>query len=172
MLKKICLIFLSLVASMPLFGVDVTDLQNQRNHIASQMNSIKRAWNTARVRIKLAQKLSFSAVAYQTAQPIIEKIIASADFVTKMDEIVAGQIDAIVNQNASFASVKTQMQLADFFPNLAADKFMQQLFSAMADKSCTSLLGQKLAQKVQELDIAIRMMQQPMVISSTTSPWL
>ncbi len=172
MLKKICLFTFSLLVSVPTFGIDITDLQNQRNHIVSEMRSIKRTWNVDRIHIKMAQKASL--VAYQAIRPVIEKIIASNDFVTKMDGIVANQVDAIVNRNMSFASVKTEISLMDLFPNAAVNAFGQKFFSAMADKACMFLLGQKLAQKVQELDIAIKMMQQapPSTMSSTTtSPW-
>ncbi len=156
--------------------MDLTDLQTQRSHIIEQMKSIKRAWNVARIHIKMAQKASFAA--YQAALPIIEKILASADVQTKIDTIVANQVDAIVNRHMSFAMVKSDIPLTEFFPNAATNKFLQQLFTAMANKKCNLLLGQKLALKVQELNILINMSSSfakasadTATTSATTTPW-
>jgi hypothetical protein len=157
MVKKICLLAIISV-SLPLCAVDLVDLQNQRSHIIEQMRSIKRSWNIARIHIKMAQKASFTA--YQAALPIIEKILASTDVQIKINTIVANQTDAIVNRYMSFAVVKSDIFLTEFFPNTATNQFLQQLFVAMANKACYLLLGQKLAAKVQELNILINMSQQ------------
>jgi hypothetical protein len=150
MLKKICLLSSLVFVSIITFGAYVTAPNNQLNHIKTQMFALKRLWNSARLRIKIAQKSAPSM--YQTLKPVLEKIISSDQFSTKLSNIVQEQFDAIVGRNASFGSVKTEFKFADFFPTISMTTFGQTLFSAMATKECCLLLGRKLAQKIQELE--------------------
>ena len=159
MLKKtvFSILFLSFAApitamsSMPM--ADAASLTVQLNNINTQMNAIKRAWNIERAHIKTAKK---SANLYAAITPILEKIIASEDFTTQMNTKVTAQFDSIVNQNATFASVKIDNNLSDFFPNLKMSDYGTKLYKAMANKAYFLLLGQKLAEKAKEIGETIR----------------
>jgi hypothetical protein len=126
----------------------------QLNNINTQMNAIKRAWNTARIHIKMAEKASTTL--YNTIKPVFDKIIASDDFITKMNTIVDMQFDAITNNNTPFREIKTENNLSDFFPNLNMTEYGRKLYSAMANKAYCLLLGQKLADKVKEIAGSIK----------------
>ena len=159
MVKKIYLSTLvTLICTTALGGAYSPDFTNQLNHIRTEMRAIKRAWNTARLRIKMAQKNT--PVAYQSMQPAIEKLISSDAFTTKINAIVDEQVDAIANRNASFGSVKNELSASGLFPNITLNTFGQTLFAAMANKECYFLLGKKLALKMQELLAAIAANQQ------------
>ena len=164
MLKKIYFsAFLALVVTTA-HAETLSELESQLNNIRTEMNSIKRSWNSARIRIKMAEKAS--STLYQTVKPIFERLIASSEFSTKMNDIVYGQYEAIANRNMSFASVKTTFNLSDFLPNLSMHTFGQNLFSAMANKECCLLLGQKLASRAQDLQYAIVNAQQALLQTS------
>jgi len=86
MLKKIYFsAFLALI-SMTAHAETLSELESQLNNIRTEMNSIKRSWNSARIRIKMAEKAS--STLYQTVKPIFERLIASSEFSTKMNDIV------------------------------------------------------------------------------------
>jgi len=154
MVKKIYLsIFAILICATAFGGVYTPDFTSQVSHIRTEMIAIKRAWNTARLRIKMAQKNT--PVAYQSMQPVIEKLISSDAFTTKINAIVDEQVDAIVNRNASFSSVKNELSASSLFPNLTLNTFGQTLLAAAANKECYLLLGKKLALKMKELLTAI-----------------
>ena len=154
MLKKINLFILALF-TLQAFGMGIYENQStiinqaQLDHIKAQMLALKRAWNSERLRIKIAQKAS--PTAYQTMAPILEKIIASNDFITKLNTVVSNQFDAITNNNMAFNSIKSEFNIADFFPNITINEFGKKLFSALANKACYLELGKLLAQKMQEL---------------------
>jgi hypothetical protein len=138
---------------------DVAALRIQLNHINSQMNAIKRAWNEERIHIKMAEKAS--SALYNAIKPTLEKLITSSDFITNMDAIVAQQYDEIVNKNGSFKNIKTDNNLSDLFPNLKMSDYGAKLYKAMANKAFYVLLGQKLANKVKEITASIKGTQEP-----------
>jgi len=160
MIKKIY--FLSILAlstapavamsSMP--TAETASLTVQLNHINTQMNAIKRAWNIERAHIKAAEKAS--AKLYAAIKPILEKIIASEAFTTQMNTTVTTQFDSIINQNAAFTSVKTDNNLSDLFPNLKMSDYGTKLYKAMTNKAYFLLLGQKLAEKAKEIGETIK----------------
>lgn len=129
-------------------------LSNQLKNISTQMNAIKRAWNTERIHLKLAEKASSSL--YTAIKPRMERIISSEEFQNKMNTAVDGQFNAIVNNNTPFKDVKIENSLSDLFPNLTMNEYGRKLYTAMADKAYLLLLGQKLAAKVKEIAAAIR----------------
>ena len=149
MLKKICFLIMLgiIISSNHLNGVD-----KNLSHILVQLNAVKRAWNEARVKIKMCQKASNDM--YQKLKPTFENIIASSNFVTTMHQKVDEQVDAIVNQYISFSSIKANVSLADLFPSLVMHDFGKNLFVAMAQKAYTYLLGQRLVDKVKEMQQA------------------
>lgn len=157
MLKKI-LFFTAFVATSAQSS-SLDTFQAQRYHLATQMNSIKRSFNSERLHIKMAKKAS--PVAYEATYPVFEKLLSDANINSKIENDITSQANAIVNDNASFASTKSSYLFSDFFPNLLMHEYGQKLFSAMANKHAYFLLGQKLAQKIAELDLAISMAQQP-----------
>lgn len=158
MLKKICfltLIFASvhLKPSMPEYTISsVPSAQSQIDHIKAQMLAIKRAWNSARVRIKLAEK--GSPQLYQTVKTTLDKIITSAMFTTKLDTLVSSQFDAIVHNNMPFSGTTTELNLSVVYP-IIMNQYGHQLFSAMANRVYCLELGKKLAQKIGELLIVV-----------------
>ena len=160
MVKK--MYFLSLLAlftapitamsSMPM--ADVAAFTTQLNHINTQMNAIKRAWNIERAHIKMAEKAS--STLYAAIKPTIEKVIASSEFTNQMNATITMQFDSIVNNNAAFSSVKTDNNLSDLFPNLKMNEYGLKLYKAMANKAYFLLLGQKLAEKAKEIGESVR----------------
>ena len=147
MLKKYSsFIFLGIMVTLSYNLESAIDTKLQ--HILIQLNAVKRAWNEARVKIKMSQKAS-SAMYYRVS-PVFGNIIASADFVNKMNQKVDEQVDAITNQYLSFSSVKANVPLSDFFTGTMHD-FGKSLFAAMAQKAYTYLLGQKLVDKVKQM---------------------
>ncbi len=143
MLKRINLLTLTLAFfSIKSFGMGSID------HIKTQMHAIKRAWNSERIRIKIAQKASLTA--YQTFAPIFDKIIASDAFTTKLNDVASSQFDAIANNNMAF-SLTTEFNILNFFPNMTINEYGKKLFSAMANKAFYLELGKRLAQRMQEL---------------------
>ena len=168
MIKKIYFsTFIALFSMTALGGEYTATLNSQVNHIRGEMNSIKRAWNTARLRIKIAQKNN--SAAYHMMQTVIAKIVASDALTTKINATVDEQFDAIANRNASFSAVRNDLDAASLLPNLTLNKFGQTLLSVMANKECYLLLGKKLAQKIQELEMTIKNMQQPPSAEYTTT---
>jgi hypothetical protein len=147
MLKRINI----LVLALALFSVNVWSA-GSIDDIKTQMRAIKRAWNSERLRIKIAQKASITA--YQTLAPVFDKIIASDAFTTKLNDAVSRQFDAIVNNNMAF-SPTTEFNILNFFPNLTMTEFGKKLFSAMANKAYYLELGKKLAQRIQELQMIV-----------------
>jgi len=147
MLKRINVLVLALV----LFNINAFGMESV-GHIKTQMLAIKRAFNSERLRIKIAQKASLTA--YQTFTPIFDKIIASDAFTTKLNAAVSSQFDAIVNNNMAF-STPTDFNISDFFPNMTINEFGKKLFSAMANKAYYLELGKRLAQKIQELQMIV-----------------
>lgn len=123
-------------------------IDTKLHHILIQLNAVKRSWNEARVKIKMSQKASSDM--YYKISPLFGNIIASADFVNKMNQKVDEQVDAITNQYMSFSSVKANVSLSDFFTSVMHD-FGKNLFAAMAQKAYTYLLGQKLVEKVKQM---------------------
>jgi len=160
MIKKIY--FLSILAfsiapavgmsSMPM--ADVAALTTQLNHINTQMNALKRAWNIERIHIKMAEKASSKL--YVAIKPILEKIIAGDDFTAQMNTKVTMQFDSIINSNAAFKDIKTDNNLSDLFPNLKMSNYGVKLYKAMANKAYFLLLGQKLAEKAKEIGEAMK----------------
>lgn len=157
--------FFAILAFIPmiLHAEALPELTNQLHHLRTEIDTIKRAWNSARIRIKMAEKASPKL--YQSTKPIFERIIASNEFVTKMNEAVAAQFEAIVNRYMSFASVKATPNVSDYVPNLSMQAFGQNLFSAMANKEYCLLLGQKIASKAQELQATISSTQTPLFLT-------
>lgn len=159
MLKLKKVYFLTLIAlSNPLiYGMSAYDIspmspvQSQLEHIKAQMLTIKRAWNSERIRIKLAKKASPKL--YQTILPTLEKIISSTIFTTKLNEVVSNQFDAIASNSMPFTRAPTELNLSTLFPNVTMNDFGKKLFSAMANKIYYLELGKKLAQKMQELQM-------------------
>jgi len=155
MLKRMCLFALIVVpiyikSGMPEYGVtSVSTAQSQIDHIKSQMPTIERAWKSARVRIKLAQKVSPQL--YQTVKTTLDKILSNSAFTTKLDSLVSNQYDAIVQNSMPFSGTTTELDLSALYPNVTMSDFGRQLFSAMANKAYCFELGKKLAQKIQEL---------------------
>ena len=123
-------------------------IDSKLHHILIQLNAVKRSWNEARAKIKMAQKASSDM--YYKVSPLFGNIIASADFVNKMNQKVDEQVDAITNQYISFSSIKANVPLSDFFNEVMHD-FGKNLFAAMAQKAYTYLLGQKLVEKVKQM---------------------
>ena len=163
MLKKIYLSYaFSLVIMAPvalaMSTTDVASLTVQLNSINTQMNAIKRAWNTERVHMRMAEKASVTL--YTSVKAILEKIIASDEFTSKMNPIVDMQFDSIINSNTPFRDIKTENNWSDFFPNLTMSKFEQKLYTAMANKMYCLRLGQKLADKAREIAASIKSAQQ------------
>jgi hypothetical protein len=158
MVKKIYLFctlaLLSTVPAVSMQSADVATLSVQLNHINTQMNAIKRAWNVERAHIKMAEKAS--SALYNAIKPTLERLINSSDFTTNMDAIVAMQYDEIVNKNGSFKNIKTDNNLSDLFPNLTMSAYGAKLYKAMANKAFYVLLGQKLADKVKEITAQIK----------------
>lgn len=158
MLKKISLLIIA-TAVIKMFGMAtyenplISSNQGQIDHIKAQMSTIKRAWKSEILRIKMAQKAS--PTAYQTITPIFDKIMASNDFTTRLNNTVSSLFDSIVNGNVSFSTIKTDFNLSDFFPNTTVNDYGKKLFTAMANKMCFLELGKKLAQKIQELQLMI-----------------
>jgi len=163
MFKKIylsCALSLAAIA-LPALGMVTTDiatLTSQLNNINTQRNALKRAYYTERLHIKMAEKAS--ATLYTSLKSTFEKIIASNDFTTKMNSIIDMQFDSIVNNNTAFREIKTENNLSDFFPNLKMNEFGIKLYTAMANKTYYLRLGQKLAQKAQDIATAIKSAQQ------------
>src|SRR5579863_7648837 len=113
MVKKIYLFCtLALLSTVPAVAMqaDIAALSVQLNHINTQMNAIKRAWNVERAHIKMAEKAS--SALYNAIKPTLERLINSSDFTTNMDAIVAMQYDEIVNKNGSFKNIKTDNNLS------------------------------------------------------------
>jgi len=133
---------------------DVAAFTTQLNHINTQMNAIKRAWNIERAHIKMAEKAS--STLYAAIKPTIEKVIASSEFTNQMNATITMQFDSIVNNNAAFSSVKTDNNLSDLFPNLKMNEYGLKLYKAMANKAYFLLLGQKLAEKAKEIGESVR----------------
>jgi hypothetical protein len=133
---------------------DIAALTVQFNHINKQMADIKRAWNTERIHIKMAEKVS--APLYNAIKPVIEKLVMNTDFIANMDAIVSMQYDQIINKNGSFKTIKTDNNLSDLFPNLKMNEYGVKLYKAMANKAYLLLLGQKLADKVKEISAQIK----------------
>ena len=162
MFKKIYLfsaLSLAAVASVQAMSTtDVASLTVQLNNISTQMNAIKRAWNTERAHIKMAEKASTTL--YASVKPIIEKIIASDDFTSKMNTVVDMQFDAIINNNTPFGTMKAANNLSDFFPNLTMSEYGRKLYSAMANKAYCRRLGERLAEKSRDIAAAIKSAQQ------------
>lgn len=156
MLKKIFFFTLFTIASVHGSTLDI--LQAQRKHIINQMSVIKKSWNIERLHIKMAKQASLSL--YETVQPILEKILSQSDVTSKIETDVALQVNAIVNDNASFVGIKNDYKLSDFSLNIALHDYGQKLFSAMANKTAYIILGQKLTQKIAEIDLAMSMAQQ------------
>lgn len=150
MLKKPYFLVTILLASTTAFGIGYDD---QINHIRTQMQVIQRAWKTERIHIKQAQKTA--PALYQTLTTTIDKILASSVFTSRLETTVSSQFDSIVNNNMSFNSVKVEFNLSDFFSNVTMHDFGKKLFAAMANKACYLELGKRLAQKMQELKLAI-----------------
>ena len=159
MLKKIC--FFTLIISCTPLAIGMSDYetsstsaaQSQLDHIKSQMLAIKRAWNSARIRIKLAEKASPQL--YQTVKQTLEKILSNDIFTNKLNEVVSNQFDAIVQNSMPFSGTTTELSLSALFPNVTMNQFEQELFSAMAHKAYYLELGKKLAQKMQELQMVV-----------------
>jgi hypothetical protein len=159
MLKKIFLLTLVTCVSTTTFGMSsIPELQEQLDHIQTQMLSMKRAWNIARVRVKMAQKTS--PTLFSATNASIENIISNNTFSTKLDEMVTEQFDAITTNNMSFASTKKPLNISDFFPNATLNSFAKTLFSAAIEKEYYLRLGRKLAQKMQEIEMTINSAQQ------------
>jgi hypothetical protein len=171
MFKKIYLsLALSLVAIAPAQAMSITDvagLTTQLNNINTQMNAIKRAWNTERAHIKMAEKASTAL--YASVKPVLEKIIASDDFTTKMNTVIDTQFDSIINNNTPFSSIKTENSLSDFFPNLTMSEYGRKLYTAMANKAYCLRLGQKLADKAREIAASIKSAQEAATSTPQTS---
>lgn len=158
MVKKIYLTgLLSLIFNAPALAMSIAEtasLTTQLNHINTQMNTIKRAWNIERAQIKMAEKAS--STLYNSIKPILERLISSNEFTTQMETAVNMQFDSIVNQNAAFKDVKTDNNLSDLFPNLKMSEYGAKLYKAMANKAYFLLLGQKLAEKAKEIGEGVR----------------
>jgi hypothetical protein len=160
MVKKIyvfstlTLLFTAPITSMAPASADIAALTVQLNHINTQMNAIKRAWNEQRIHIKMAEKAS--STLYNAIRPVLERLINSSDFTANMDAIVSQQFDEIVNKNGSFKNIKTDNNLSDLFPNLKMNDYGAKLYKAMANKAFYVLLGQKLADKVKEITAQIK----------------
>jgi hypothetical protein len=137
---------------------DIAALTVQLNHINTQMTAIKRAWNTERINIKMAEKAS--SALYNAIKPSIEKLIMNTDFITNMDATVAMQYDEIINKNGSFKNIKVDNNLSDLFPNVKMSEYGTKLYKAMANKAYLLRLGQKLADKVKEISAQIKSNQQ------------
>ena len=160
MVKKIYLLSLLALSAAPALGMysmsmaDVAALTTQLNHINTQMNAIKRAWNAERIHIKKAEKAS--PTAYAQIKPVLDRIIASDDFTAQMNAKIATQFDSIINNNATFQTVKADNTIADLFPNLKMNAYGAKLYTALANKAYFFLLGQKLAEKAKEIGESIR----------------
>lgn len=158
MLKKICLLALLMLpiavkSGMPEYGMASTSgTQSQIDHIKSQMTTIKRAWDSARIRIKLAEKASPQL--YQTIKVTFDKILSSNAFAAKLDGLVSNQFDAIVQNSMPFSDTTTELDISVVYPNVTMNDFGKQLFSVMANKAYCFELGQRLKQKIQELQAA------------------
>ena len=153
MLKKIC--FFAIFATTSLFSMIPDASQAQLNHIRTQLNRIKREWNTARIHIKQAKKAS--PTLYAKIQPIMERMINSTAFTTAMEADVTNRYDTIVNANGSFVKIEYMLST---FSKVQMQPYGQNLFSAMAAKKAYNLLAKKLVQKIQNLTFAIKTMQQ------------
>lgn len=158
MLKRIYTLAMLILFASPLCAMNAN--QMQMSAIRSAMSELKRSWNSARIRIKMAQKAS--PALYTQLSPIFEKLIASDMFTTKLNESITNQLEAIVNNNMPFSSSSASFNLSDYFPNSTMHDFGKNLFSAMASKTYCLELGKKLAQKLQEL-----MLVSTMVTSAT-----
>lgn len=162
MFKKIYFVStLSLISlsAMAMVSPDayVSNLTAQLNHVNAQINAAKRAWKESLLRIALATKAS--PALYTQVKPILEKIITSPAFITRMNTTVEQQMTNIVNGYASFKDVKIENNIADF-SSKPMPSFAQQLYTAMANKAYYYLLGQQLAQKSKDLATTIRTAQQ------------
>jgi hypothetical protein len=133
---------------------DVAALTVQLNHINTQMNAIKRAWNVERIHIKMAEKASSDL--YNAIKPTIDRLIMNPEFTANMEAIVSMQYDEIVNKNGSFRTIKVDNNLSDMFPNLKMNEYEVKLYKAMANKAYFVLLGQKLADKVKEITAQVK----------------
>jgi hypothetical protein len=152
MLKKLFFLTLMICSITPHVVAMQEGSTSSLNHIKAQMFAIKRAYNTARIRIKIANKaLKNTPELYQKLKSTIEKLLTDARFTTPFDKLVTDQYAAIVQNNGAFAPLTTELKLSSLFPNITVHPLAQELFSAMAGKAYYLELGKKLAQKMQEL---------------------
>lgn len=159
MLKKICLFTLVMVpvsikSDIPEYSSvsAASSAQSQIDHIKSQMPIIKRAWESAIIRINRLKKASPQL--YQTVKAPFDKIRSNSAFTGKLDSLVSNQFDAIVQANMVFSGTTTELDLSVFYPNATMPDFGKQLFSAMANKDYCFQLGERLKQKIEELQTA------------------
>ncbi|HSC25606.1 MAG TPA: hypothetical protein VLB80_05335 [Candidatus Babeliales bacterium] len=163
MKTKIFLFSISLLTSMIALGVSIDSLTTQLNHVNTQIKAIKQSWSKENTRIKLAEKASSSL--YTSIKPIFEKIIASNEFITKMNTAVDQQFDYIVNNSITFKNLNSiDNNLSDFYPNITMHSFGLKLYTAMANKAYYLALGQKLAEKAKEIAATILITQKKLPI--------
>ena len=158
-MRKTYFLFIVIVAVSTINTILGMSQQTSLAHLLIQIKAVKRTWDEERVRIQIAKKAS--PVLYQKISPLFEKIIASTDFNNKMNTAVDEQVEAIANQGKTFKSVKKDIALSDFFTT-PMHQYGQTLFAAMANKAYAFLLGQKLVEKIKEI-------QQQQQESSTSS---
>jgi len=147
MLKKSYFSLLMTLTVAPAWGMSTSE--SQIEHINNELSAIKRALNVAKIQIKRAQVAS--PTLYASVKPVLERALARSEVLTQLQTTVNTQFEAIANRNMSFNSLKTTFNFSTFFPKITILDYGKNLFSSMAQKQCCLLLGQKLAQKRNEL---------------------
>lgn len=153
MLKKACfsLIFTITTASTA-FGMQLTTIQ-------TATKAAKQAYQKCVIQLKKIELRN--ADLYAKTEPVLAKIIASDDFKTKMTASIEEQYTAIVDQNTPFTTIKQETSLTDFLPGAASmNKYIQTLYTIMANKAYCQLLWQKLFSKEKELTAEFEKLEQ------------
>jgi hypothetical protein len=153
MVKKIyALIALSFI-SMTAFGMSINELNSQLIHLQAQLKAVKLSWQRAELTLRQAQKLNL--VLYHQTQSDAKDILAREEIITKMDELVKEQAEAIINNRMPYKAINflaecCTEQIAKMQP------YLRLVITAMANREFRSLLGKRLASKEKELIIAIK----------------
>lgn len=134
------------------FGMQLTTVQ-------AATKAAKRAYQECVIKLKKIELLN--ADIYTKTEPALAKVIASEEFKTKMIASVDEQYAAIVDQSIPFTAIKQETSLTDFLPGAASmNKYIQTLYTIMANRAYCQLLWQKLFSKEKELTAEFEKLEQ------------
>lgn len=158
MLKKALFsIIFAATTTSTVFGMQLTTVQ-------TATKAAKQAYQKCVIQLKKIELKNTDL--YTKIEPVLAKIIASEEFKTKMTAAIEEQYNAIVDQNTPFTAIKQETSLTDFLPGATSmNKYIQTLYTIMANKAYCQLLWQKLFSKEKELTAEFEKLEKELTVT-------